>query len=242
LLVTGSIALLPWLMGSRLSRHPQRWLPFALGLLVFMTAPHFVLSTAYFYQRLGVFLVPLWLLAWDAPAVAVRRPDWLAMPIVLLWILLNTGRFAAFARETESFDRILAQMEPGRHVASLVYDKSSPLFALPVYMHFPAWYQAKRAGIVDFNFADFYSQMVRYPANAGARIDEGVTWYPQALDWNANGGAHYDYFLVKANADISPQLFKDKLGSVQLVARSDWWWLYRNNEKLAADAARATGP
>jgi hypothetical protein len=237
LVVTGAIALLPWLAGSRFSREPRRWLPFALGLAVFLAAPHYVLSTAYFYQRLGVFLVPLWLLAWDSPATPVRRPDWVAIPVVLLWMFLNTGRFAAFARETESFDRVLAQMEPGRRVASLVYDKSSPLFALPVYMHVPAWYQAKRAGVVDFNFADFYSQMVRYPADAGPRIDERVTWYPELLDWNANGGAKYDYFIVKANGDISPHIFKDKLAAVELVARSEWWWLYRNKEKSAADAA-----
>lgn len=241
-LITGSIVLLPWLMGSTLSRRPQRWLPFVLGLAVFMTAPHFVLSTAYFYQRLGVFLVPLWLLMWDSPAATLRRPDWLVMPIVLVWLFLNTGRFAAFARETESFDRILAEMEPGGRVASLVYDKGSPLFALPVYMHFPAWYQAKRGGIVDFSFADFYSQMVRYPAAAGPRMDERVTWYPQLFDWNANGGAQYDYFIVKANADISPHIFKDKLGSVELVTRSDWWWLYRNNEKLAAETAGVARP
>jgi len=133
-------------------------------------------------------------------------------------------------------------MEPGGRVASLVYDKGSPLFALPVYMHFPAWYQAKRAGVVDFNFADFYSQMVRYPATEGARISEQVTWYPQLFDWNANGGAKYDYFIIKANGDISPQIFKEKLGSVQLVARSEWWWLYRNNEKSAAKTAGVPSP
>lgn len=236
-LVTGSILLLPWLMGSKFSRRPERVLPFALGLLAFMVAPHYVFSAAYFYQRLGVFLVPLWLLAWDPPDADVRRPDWLVLPIVLFWLFMNTGRFAAFARETEPFDRILAGMEPGQRVASLVYDKASPLFALPVYLHFPAWYQARQAGVVDFNFGEFYSQMARYKPDAGPRISETTTWYPQLFDWNKEGGAGYDYFLVKANADVSEQIFKDKRGSVELVAREEWWWLYRNTERLAADAA-----
>jgi hypothetical protein len=236
LLVTGAIVLLPWLMGSKLNRRPQRWLPFLLGLMVFMTAPHYVLSTAYFYQRLGVFLVPLWLLMWDPPAADARRPDWLVMPVVLLWMFLNIGRFAAFARETEAFDRVLAQMEPGGRVASLIVDKGSPLFALPVYMHFPAWYQAKRHGIVDFNFAEFYSQMARYKPDAAPRISETVTWYPQLFQWQANGGASYDYFLIKANFDVSAHIFKDKRGSVELVGRADWWWLYRNKDKSAGAA------
>lgn len=238
-LITGSVLLLPWLMGSSFSRRPERWLPFALGLLVFMVSPHYVFSAAYFYQRLGIFLVPLWLLAWDPPAAEVRRPDWLVMPIVLLWLFMNTARFAAFARETESFDRILAGIEPGRRVASLVYDKASPLFALPVYLHFPAWYQAKQAGVVDFNFAEFYSQMARYQPDVGPRISEMTTWYPTRFDWNTDGGPEYDYFLVKANVDVSNPIFKDKRGAVELVRRDEWWWLYRNNEKLAAEAAGA---
>ncbi|WP_129640882.1 hypothetical protein [Peristeroidobacter agariperforans] len=229
-LVTGSVVLMPWLMGSKLNRQPQRWLPLLLGLAVFMTAPHYVFSTAYFYQRLGIFLVPLWLLLWDAPPAGTRRPDWLVMPLILLWMFLNTGRFAAFARETESFDRMVGHMEPGRRVAAMVYDKQSPLFALPVYLHFPAWYQAKRGGIVDFNFADFYSQMARYKRDAGPRIDEQVSWDPTAFDWEAHGGANYDYFLVKADADLGSYIFKQKLDAVELVARSDWWWLYRNKE------------
>lgn len=235
-LVTGSIALMPWLMGSKWNRQPQRWLPFLLGLAVFLTAPHYVFSTAYFYQRLGIFLVPLWLLVWDAPAAGTRRPDWLVMPLIVLWMLFNTGRFAAFARETESFDRMLEQMEPGRRVAALVYDKGSPLFALPVYLHFPAWYQAKRGGIVDFNFAEFYSQMARYKADAGPRIDERVSWNPTTFDWDANGGGNYDYFLVKADVDLSGYIFKQKLDAVELMARNDWWWLYRNKSKAGTDS------
>lgn len=239
LLMTGSILLLPALMGSTFNRRPERWLPFVLALLVYLAAPHYVMSAAYFYQRLGIFLVPLWLLAWDPPAHELHRPDWLVMPLVLLWMFLNTGRFAAFAKETESFDDIMAAIPPGQRVASLLYDKGSPLFALPVYLHFPAWYQAKQAGIVDFNFAEFYSQMARFKADAGNRITEASTWQPWLFDWQADGGAKYDYFIVKANADVSEQIFKDKRGAVELVARSEWWWLYRNNEKLAADASQA---
>jgi hypothetical protein len=231
-LVTASIALLPHLMGSRLSQLPQRWLPFLLGMAVFIWAPHYVLSTAYFYQRLGVFLVPLWLLVWDPPAPAdARRPDWLVIPLVLTWMFLNVGRFAAFARETESFDRVVGQMPPGQRVAGMVYDNVSPLFAAPVYLHFPSWYQAQHGGVVDFNFADFYSQMARYNSDAGPRIDESISWNPAFFDWNAHGGASYDYFLVRSDVDVSKEIFKDKLGSVELVTRSDWWWVYRNRAR-----------
>lgn len=234
LLVTATIVLLPPLAGSTFSHRPERWLPFALGLLVFVAAPRYVITTAYFFQRLGLFLVPLWLLAWDPPTRPGRRLDWVPAVIVLLWSFTNIGRFAGFARESETFRDVMAAMQPGRRVASMVDDKSSQFFAWPVYLHFPAWYQATGRGIVDFNFADFYSSMVRYKKDAGPRITDPLAWYPTAFQWDVYGGARYDYFLVKAPVDISNEIFKEKRGSVELVTRSGWWWLYRNLERDTA--------
>jgi hypothetical protein len=231
-LITAAVFVLPPLAGCTFSRRPERWLPFLFGLLVFMVAPRYVFSTAYFFQRLGVFLVPLWLMTWDAPrAAAARRLDWAAIALVLLWSFTTIGRFAAFARETESFRNVIAAVEPGHRVASMIYDRGSPYFATPVYLHFPAWYAATRQGIVDFNFADFISQMVRYRKDAGPRMTDLLGWYPTQFDWRANGGAQYDYFIVKARFDVSEAIFKEQRGSVELVTRSGWWWLYRNLKK-----------
>jgi len=241
-LVTATILVLPRLAGSTFSRRPERWLPLALGLLVFVAAPRYVLATAYFFQRLGIFLVPLWLLAWDPPTRAERRVDWVAAAIVLVWSFTNIGRFAGFARETETFRAVLAAAEPGRRVASMVYDASSQFFAWPVYLHFPVWYQATRHGIVDFNFGDFYPQMVRYKADAGPRITDQLAWYPAAFRWEANGGERYHYFLVKSPIDVSNEIFKEKRGAVELVTRSGWWWLYRNLERDAAETPAPLPP
>jgi hypothetical protein len=232
-LVSGTIALLPPLAGSTASRRAARWFPFILGLLLFFSIPAYALNTGFLYERLGLFLVPLWLLAWDPPTGATRRLEWLGMLVVVFWMFTTVARFAMFARETESFRVVTGAIEPGRRVAAMVFDSSSPLFATPVYMHFPAWYQATRRGIVDFNFADFFPQPVRYRADAGARINERLAWNPTEFDWSAHGGARYDYFLVKANFDISRAVFKEHRDSVQLVGRSGWWWLYRNLERQA---------
>jgi hypothetical protein len=239
-LVTGAVLLLPPLTGATFNRDPKRWLPLVLGALAFLLSPHYVLSTAYFYQRLGVFLVPLWLMAWDAPQ-ARRGADWLVMAIVVLWVVTSSGRFVAFARETESFSDVLAAMEPGRRTAAMVVDNSSPRFTLPVYLHFPAWYQAERGGVVDFNFAEFYSQMVRYRADAGPRISEIVAWYPAEFQWDVNGGDRYDYFLIKASVDVADAVFKDRRSSVELVTQSGWWWLYRNLRARSMGSATSVG-
>lgn len=239
-LITAAVLLLPPLAGCSFSRRPERWLPFVLGLLVYMVAPRYVFSTAYFFQRLGVFLVPLWLMTWDAPRTAARRLDWAAIAVVLLWSFTTIGRFAAFARETESFRNVVASVEPGRRVASMVYDRASPYFATPVYLHFPAWYAATRHGIVDFNFADFISQMVRYRKDAAPRMTDLLGWYPTQFDWRANGGEQYDYFIVKARFDVSDAIFKEQRGAVELVTRSGWWWLYRNLRRTSAAAVEGT--
>jgi hypothetical protein len=231
--LTAAVLLLPWLAGCSFSRKPQRWLPLVLGLAVFMIAPRYVFTTAYFYQRLGVFLVPLWLMTWDRPNGSERRLDLAAMAVVLLWCCTTVGRFAAFARETDSLRNVMAEMEPGRRAAAMVYDSSSPYFALPVYMHFPAWYAATRRGVVDFNFADFISQMVRFRKGEGPRITDPMAWDPTLFDWQANGGERYDYFVVKASFDVSAAIFKERRDSVELVTRSGWWWLYRNSARDA---------
>jgi hypothetical protein len=48
-----------------------------------------------------------------------------------------------------------------------------------------------------------------------------------------DGGSNYEYFIVKANLDIAAQIFDDKRDRVELVARSGWWWLYRNVERAS---------
>jgi hypothetical protein len=123
-------------------------------------------------------------------------------------------------------------------VASMVYDRSSPYFATPVYLHFPAWYAATQRGIVDFNFADFISMMVRYRKDAGPRMTEPLAWSPTYFDWRENGGEQYDYFIVKASFDVSAAIFKEQRGSVELVTRSGWWWLYRNLRRSPVEDAQ----
>lgn len=230
-LVTASMVVLPAITGAKLSRDPARWLPFAATAIAFFAVPSFAFNTGFLYQRLGVFLAPLWLMVWDARPNANHRLEFLGMVLVAAWMILNTARFASFARETQWFDAITAEMQPRENVAMMIVDNRSPLFATPVYLHFPAWYQAKKRGIVDFNFADFHPQVVRYKASRGPRVNEALAWAPWHFQWELHGGASYRYFIVKGDRDYSSVIFKDRVGSVDLIARSGWWWLYESRER-----------
>ena len=231
--LTIAIVILPPLCGARLSPRPERWLPFVVGLMAFFAAPAFAFLTGFFYERLGAFLVPLWLMLWNSPRERSRL-EWIAMPLVLLWVAANTWRFASFGHETRSFDAVAARMEPGKRVAAFVVDNTTSWFSTPVYLHFVSWYQAKTGGVVDFNFGDFQSVLLR--SNVGApHVTEVLAWRPWFFEWTRHGGSRYDYFVVKSEADVTELIFKDHVASVELVAREDSWWLFRN-------AARTVDP
>jgi len=229
--ITLSVALLPILGGARLSRRPERWLPFVLAIAVFIALPSGAFHTGFLYERMGIFIVPLWLMAWDAGSKRRAPVEWLAMGVVVLWLASNVGRFAAFAGETHSFQRVIAAASPGKRMGTLMNNDSSRLFLPPVYVHFHAWYQATRSGIVDFNFAEFFPQIVRYRKDAPPHISEYVATDIATFDWQRNGGARYDYFLVKSNADMGESLFRAHIDHLEVIAHEGSWWLYQNNDR-----------
>lgn len=239
LVVTLAVTLLPLLAGARITRRPERILPFCCALLVLVALPHYAMGTAYLFERMGIFVVPFWLLMWDRPTKERVYVEWLAMVVVTVWCLSNAARFASFAKEVQSFRAVMAHAQPGKRLAGIIVAKWTPLFPFPVYLHFPSWYQAEQQGIADFNFGDFLPQMVRFKAGAPPRIDEPVAWRAELFDWERNGGANYDYFLIKFAADISDPVFKDKRSSVELVAQRGDWWLFENKERAVGGAASA---
>jgi hypothetical protein len=241
LAITVLIFALPPLAGATFARSPARWLPFAVVLLSFLTIPSFAFAAGFLYERLGIFLAPLWLLCWNAPISGKHRFGWIAIPLVAVWLLSNTGRFAIFADETKYFDDVVSAMEPGKRVAALIVDNRTPLFGTPVYRHFGSWYQTLKGGVVDFNFADF-RLVLRRKDMAQPRVDEYLSWYPWLFDWNVYGGADYDYFLVKADDGGSALLFAGKRESVRLVKQSGWWFVYENLERRKPDGRVSQSP
>src|SRR6185436_4104624 len=105
--VTAAIVLLPLLCGSRFTSRPARWLPLAAVIATYFAMPSYVFLSGFVYERLGVFLVPMWLLVFDRPTAPRQRLEWVAMAVVLAWVGANTWRFAAFAAETRQFGEAL---------------------------------------------------------------------------------------------------------------------------------------
>jgi hypothetical protein len=230
LLASTLIAGFPLLAGARPSLRPERWLPFVTGTTVFLVFPYYVFGTYHLYQRFAVFLVPLWFMAWNSPEPHPARRQWLAISIIFLCAFVNIYRYAAFDRETQGLDRVLATMEPGKKVLQMTVDKRSKHFADIVYEHFGMWYEVKHRGITEFNFAYFFPEMVRYKKGKPSEYSAGFGNHPRDFDWVANNGQSYDYFIVRAESDMRAPLFKDRQDAVELEIVDGNWWLYRRAE------------
>jgi hypothetical protein len=83
----------------------------------------------------------------------------------LCWsfLAIEASRSLAFAKETASFDEVLAATKPGyRALGLILYDESPAFMGFSVYGNFPVWYQAEKHGLVDYNFAHLAPQVIRY--------------------------------------------------------------------------------
>ena len=233
LLVAAGILILPFAFGYRLSTRVERWLPLIVGVAVYLSFPYYMQATAYLYQRLGVFLIPLWLMVWDPPKKQNAFFGVAVMLVVGSWFVVNAKRFIEFAGYSESFTPVLESAEPGRRIAGMLFCNGEQGFRYPVYLHFHAWYQAVSSGIADNSFAMTHPGLVRYRNLSAPRVGDVLAWSPAEFDWKRDGGDTYDYYLVCAGGDLSDVLFKDRIESVALVAREDPWWLYRNIERVS---------
>lgn len=229
--VVAIIAILPFIMGAKFNRSPERWLPFATGLAIYLLCPASAFGTELLYPRFGTFLPFVWLLAWDLPVDNKVRWHWVGILAVLVMAFINIFRFSSYDNETSDFKRVLGMMEPGKRAVSLIIDRKSSFFNAPVYLHMPAWYQATKDGVVNFNFSPLFPVMVRYRDKHIPKINRGFAWKPTTFDWNSMNGESYDYFVIRSGRDASKEVFKESTDRVELCIQSNWWWLYKNKSR-----------
>lgn len=218
----------PLVLGARPSRRLARWAPCALSLLVYLAAPMEAFGTAFIYPRFAVFLLPTWLMALEPRRPPDRRVGLLVALVAVA--LFDVGmRLQRFDDEVGAFDRAVATMEPGRRVLYCALDPTSQHVGSAAYLHFGVWYQVEKGGLVEFSFAHFFPNLLRYQAGAEPPLPKDFDWGCWRFDYAAHGGAHYDYFLVRSlRHDPYGILFSEALDRVEPVAQFDGgWFLYR---------------
>jgi hypothetical protein len=224
---------LPLISGGRISKSRVRFVPVLAITLVLLLLPTFLFGNMYTFQRFTYLFMPLYLIMIDPPVAAGRAQRYLrllAPAIAFGWIGYMSINALQFNRDMEGFDTILAKMEPGKRTLSLVYSRDDSNSIAPEFLHFPSWYSALRTGITDPSFAVTFVQPVSYlPEYVPRAKFEGFEWNPQWFDWQKFEGRNYDYFVVRARADMAAYLFKTSPCTISLAAQSGQWWLYQKD-------------
>ncbi|UIF86863.1 hypothetical protein [Cupriavidus sp. UYPR2.512] len=227
----------PWCLGARVNaREPAACIPMLVALAVWIFVPHHAGRTTFLYERFALFILPFYALMFNHPQAAARyRPAVLRRPMMCQALLAlacvaylgtQTARIVGFAAESKDFDVLLGAAEPGKKALMLIFDANSTAAGnRGAYLHFPAWYQAERRGLVDFSFAWFPPQVVRYRPS---RLPAVSPSNPREFTWTRNRGQEYRYYFVRHTEPLSTTLFENTRCQVSLLKSVGVWSLYEN--------------
>jgi hypothetical protein len=111
---------------------------------------------------------------------------------------LVTRAFAAFdQQEVGDFDAALAAIPPRKRVMGLIFARGSAQVKFSPFIHFVAYYQARKGGAVMFTFADFPQSPFRFrESDRPPRVPPRWEWLPQLV--RPTDLAWYEYVLVRA--------------------------------------------
>jgi hypothetical protein len=205
-------------------------IPLAAVIMVYFLVPHLAYGTAFLYQRFALFILPFIAFAClksnSAPPTQARLCHIALMVGCCGLLSLHAQRAIAFARETVDFERIIEAAEPGRRAASIVHNRRSRATRHHAHMvHMPAWYQADKHGLVEFNFAYFHPQVVRYKSfpYKGFGFDQDVPEF----DWSLPQARIYDYYIVHQFPGSLPAEFtKNPVCETKLIKSAGLWSLF----------------
>lgn len=127
--------------------------------------------------------------------------------VTALQTKLVAQAFADFEQlEVGDFDRALAAIPQGQRVAGLISARGSRFVKFSPFIHYVAYYQARKGGAVMFTFADFPQSPFRFREDARPpRVPPRWEWMPERV--RPESLDFYDYVLVRGQA---PQIARAK--------------------------------
>jgi hypothetical protein len=123
------------------------------------------------------------------------------------------AHFRAFERdEVGDIDEALAAIPPNRRVASLIFDKESKIVRWAPFLHFGAYYQFRKGGIVQFSYAgyahwpytykpDHFPPQPGLPSGPARRYWE---WRPETISAKDELYPYFDYVLTRGAGFAPP--------------------------------------
>jgi len=125
--------------------------------------------------------------------------------LALSSIAITQFHFAAFNQEAMPFDDALTHIPAKQKVATLIFDKKSPVGHTAPYLHFASYYEARKGGLAVFTYAGYphWPYMFREgaaPPGWSGRAPENWEWYPDRVDIERDLAPFFDYTLVRGNS------------------------------------------
>jgi hypothetical protein len=222
------------LAGVRFSREPLRWIPAIVFGALYFAGPDILQGVAYINGRFAVLFAAFLLLAMTPGKALIAKSlaRGLIVASVLAWMLVLTGRFSAFGREAEHFDRLVDHLEPNRSMIALVFDRNSAIFPGGAYLQWAAYYQERKGGAINWSFANSFPSLIRYRPGVELRETRGLYLEPRLFRWGTND-SRYDYFVVRApDASYGAFVFREATEPIALRGRFGNWWLYQRARAL----------
>lgn len=212
--------------------------PFVVLSILLMCMPVYAFQTGFLFHRFALFILPFYVLMFRPPAPDTdSMPGAWIVPILAYVVVLGIQfeRVRGFAAEARGFDTVLGAAEPGKRALSLVFDPSSESAASrTAYLHFPLWYQADKGGFVDFNFAEFHPQIVRFRNDAQPYFTAHLGWHPELYDGSLQHAALYDYLFVRGDeAEVTEIIRRNACPLTVRAADHDWTLLQRGTCPVA---------
>ncbi|MDR0735934.1 MAG: hypothetical protein LBF51_03720, partial [Zoogloeaceae bacterium] len=189
----------PFALGCKFTRKAPAFSMLMCFLLVFAFLPSFMSRTGFIYQRFSLLLIPAYLLCFEKKEVPLLK-EGLAkgfLCVLMLLLMYNPlSNLVYFRNESAAFKSLLDELPKGKRAMSLVTGIDRQDISIN-FLHFPVWYQSIGDGWVDFNFAWYYPQPIRFRTDSVPEIKPNFEWNP-ALVSILKRCDIYDMIFVRA--------------------------------------------
>ena len=119
------------------------------------------MSVTLINYRLIIFIIPFLLLLIKKSSQENSYKEIIAIILSAGCLFSNCLILDDYRKVTNDLSDILGDLPPQKRILNLVYDSIYYPVALDLYVHLPAWYESENSGIVDWNFSEFYTMLVR---------------------------------------------------------------------------------
>ncbi len=218
----------------QLSQHQQvAWAFIGLNMILYLGMPELSIAAnkaVFRHAEMAALTVPLTLGAKDAS----DAPNWARLGLIALIasvVVSSWYHFTRFDKEARSFDAIIDAVPERPRMAQLTYDRCGQVARAPVYMHFAAYAQALRGGLLAVSFpVKFWNIPI------SVRTDIILPPIPNRLEWNpqlfgtARLEEHFDTVIVRASRTRQPPLPQPFPYRLQL--QNGPWRLLRRRESI----------